>query len=43
MEEETNSRYKTNRIFQNKIKQYFCETEGREVKKLKQENEFRQK
>ena len=43
MKEGSNSRYKTNCISQKKIKLYFSETEGRVVKKLKQENEFRQK
>ena len=43
MEDESSSRQKTNRIYQNKRKQYFGETEGREDKKLKQENEYREK
>ena len=41
MEEGYNSRQKII-IFQNKIKQYFGYTEGRKVKKLKQETEYRE-
>ena len=43
MEEESSSRQKTSRIYQKKRKQYFGETEGRKVKKLKQETEYREK
>ena len=43
MGEGSNSRQKTSRIYQKKRKQYFGETEGRKVKKLKQETEYREK